>query len=124
RHERLVGVYCMLFLKESGLDSLLSGDFDLHSPPLEHLAAPSERPKAIYKWLVVGPGSASSGIGAISEMLSQERYAAADLYARPQTPEGRRVMISVGFHPIPGNRAGMYRYIRLRNRHKSPMVAV
>lgn len=122
--ERIVGLYCMLFLRDSGLKALVAGNLDLTDPALEHLAAPPEPPRAIYNWLVIGPGSASTGISAISKLLSQDRYAAADLYARPETPGGRRIMTNVGFQPIPGNRAGMYRYVRLRNRHNSSMGAV
>lgn len=123
RKGEVIGLYAMLFLNRHGLDALLEGGLCPQAPALEHLARPQEAPCGIYNWLVVLPGPASAGFGTISELLSRERYADADLYARPLTAEGLRIMVGIGYRPLAGRSDKLHCYARLRNRGEIRRVA-
>lgn len=123
RSDEIIGLYAMLFLNSSGLRALLSDELNAHTPSISHLAPAPEQPKAIYNWLVILPGQAASGFSVMSELLYRKRYAAADLYARPLTDEGLRIMLSLGYRLLPGHKSKLYRYERICNRTRAPQVA-
>lgn len=116
RNGKTAGVYAMLHLSKDGLESLLLGEFDASFPDPADMVATGDQPAAIYKWAVVAPGLASAGICLISRLLQADRYATANLFARPTTPGGRRIMSNLGFQPVRSGVPDLYRYVRLSNR--------
>ena len=110
---RLVGVYAMLFLNRRGESALLDDQFDGTNPCLKHLAARSEKPAAIYTWFVACPGRAVTGFGNVAHLLQGERYARADLYARPASAAGLRLMLGIGYRPVSADPNGLHRYRRI-----------
>jgi hypothetical protein len=114
---RTVGLYAMLMLSCSGLESLLVGDLETGHPDFESLAHPEEKPAAIYKWAVVAPGMAADGIRQISHILLQTKYRNANLYARPTTEEAQKLMRNLGFKPVSAGTTNLHRYVRIANQH-------
>jgi len=123
RFKRLVGLYAMLFLNSSGRNALLTGNFDGIRPKLSFLASKNEVPAAIYSWMVICPGRAAAGIGNVSAILNTHRYRRADLFARPATPEGLRILRGTGHQPVTADPNGLYRYTRLANRRMARDIA-
>ncbi len=121
--DRLVGLYAMLFLNRDGLESLLSGTFDGANPCIDHLVEETATPAAIYTWFVACPGRAVSGFGNVARLLRSARLAGADLFARPASDAGLRLMRGIGYTPIGSNPAGLHRYIRIQNRTISRKAA-
>ena len=113
---RLVGLYAMLFLNRRGHQALLDDTFDGADPSSDHLALKSEKPAAIYTWFVACPGRAVTGFGNVAQLLQDERYAHANLYARPASPGGLRLMRGIGYVPVKSDTNGLHRYTRIRNR--------
>ena len=116
RSNRLVGLYAMLFLAKDGHQALLDGDFDGAKPELDMLADPADRPAAIYTWFVACPGRPVAGFGNVSKFLRRERFAHADLYARPASAAGHRLMLGIGYRPLSPDPNGLHRYTRIANR--------
>ena len=116
KNDVIVGVYAMLLLNPLGLERLLLGEFDGTNPDLMCLAKTGESPAAKYLWGIVGPGVAIDGIRHISEFLQQPKYYNINLFARPVTDAGVRLMSNLGYEPIETAGGGLYRYVRLVNR--------
>lgn len=117
RRQTIVGIYAMLMLNPQGLERLLLGEFDPSRPDPLCLSSRLMTPIAIYKWAVVAPGLAAQGIRCMSHYLRQPFFRYANLFARPVTPAGRKIMRDVGFLPIEGARMpGLHRYVRKPNR--------
>jgi hypothetical protein len=112
----LVGLYAMLFLNKAGHKALLHGDFDGANPSNGHLAPDGEKPAAIYTWFVACPGRAVTGFGNVAQLLQGERYANVDLYARPASAAGLRLMRGIGYEPVGSDPNGLHRYTRILNR--------
>lgn len=113
---RTRGVYAMLHLSPEGLEALLLGEFNTSFPDPSLTVPTGEAPAAIYKWAVVAPGMASAGICAISRELQSDRYATANLYARPTTQPGARLMAHLGFRQVRSGYPDLQRYVRIANR--------
>lgn len=113
---RPVGIYAMLHLSKDGLEGLLLGELDTAAPDAHAMVATGEAPLAIYKWAVVAPGMAAAGICTISRMLQTAGYATANLFARPTTMGGERIMANLGFEKVRSGLPDLHRYVRLANR--------
>lgn len=113
---RTRGVYAMLHLSSEGLEALLLGEFNTSFPDPSLTVRTGESPAAIYKWAVVAPGMASAGICTVSRILQADRYATANLYARPTTAPGSRLMAHLGFRPVHSGYPDLQRYVRIANR--------
>ena len=120
---RLVGLYAMLFLNKTGFAALLNGNFVGAKPNLDHLAGPGTTPCAIYTWFVACPGRPVIGFGNVSEFLRGERFANADLFARPASPAGHRLMLGIGYQPLGADPDGLHRYVRIANRRSAKTQA-
>ncbi|MGI9384571.1 MAG: hypothetical protein ACR2PO_15580 [Methyloligellaceae bacterium] len=116
RGGHVVGAYAMLMLTPIGLERLLIGEFRPLDPDPICLASRMMTPAAIYNWAVVAPGLAIEGILHVSLFLRQPMYRHANLFSRPNTPEGVRLNVSLGSLPLEGAAPGLYRYVRLANR--------
>ncbi|QPC41905.1 hypothetical protein HW532_03730 [Kaustia mangrovi] len=117
---RAFGYVALLMLNARGLEALISGALDAHDPQLEYLEDSGGQPAAVYVWGVVAAGKAIAGLPRIMDLLQAERYRHADLYARPATEAGLRILKSLSFVQCP--RAGepegeeLYVYRRIANR--------
>ncbi|MCG8562232.1 MAG: hypothetical protein MI824_20735 [Hyphomicrobiales bacterium] len=116
RGGRVVGAYAMLMLTPIGLERLLIGELAPLDPDPICLASRMMTPAAIYNWAVVAPRLAIEGILHVSLFLRQPMYRHANLFSRPNTPEGVRLNVSLGSRPLEGAAPGLYRYVRLANR--------
>jgi predicted GNAT family N-acyltransferase len=98
------GFFALLMLNDSGMRRLIDGTFDTANPDLALLTGQNEKPAGIYLWAVHAPGSLSGGIALVLEKVSSPLYAEANLYARPLTAGGNRILEATGFR-----RGAMYR---------------
>jgi hypothetical protein len=120
RGGKAVGIYSMLHLSADGLEALLLGELDASRPNARLMVPTGGAPAAIYKWAVVAPRTAITGICAMSRLLQGENYAAANLYARPTTPQARPLMANLGFEDVRSGCPGLQRYVRIVNRGTQP----
>jgi hypothetical protein len=65
-----------------------------------------------------------AGLGNVSSLLSDQRLAAADLYAQPSSADGRNLMIAIGFEPFLSFQRELWRYQRPWNRMPSKAGAM
>lgn len=114
---KVVGGVAFLFLNETGMDDLLLGQFDFANPSERVLAAPLDDVAAIYTWATALDGRGILGLGNVAEHLSKRRFRFADLYGRPNTEDGRRLVQSVGFKPIAAFQDNLWIYERAWKRH-------
>jgi predicted GNAT family N-acyltransferase len=91
------GFFALLMLNDAGMRRLIDGTFNASNPDLSLLTAQNEKPAGIYLWAVHAPGSLSGGIALVLEKISSPLYAQADLYARPMTVGGDRILEATGF---------------------------
>jgi hypothetical protein len=125
RHRgKVVGGVAFLFLNETGLDDLLLGQFDFAAPSERVLARPIDDVAAIYTWATALDGRGILGLGNVAEHLSKRRFRFADLYGRPNTEDGRRLVQSVGFKPIAAFQDNLWIYERAwkRGAPSSPVM--
>jgi hypothetical protein len=104
RHE-LVGCFATMLLNQSGIEALLDGSLSIAEPSRSHLVQAGETAAAIYVWAICGHRMAVAAAGNVMRWLRQAPYARADLYARPATPEGKKLMIRAGFQALLGSEA-------------------
>jgi hypothetical protein len=116
RGASLLGGIAFLYLNCRGLDALLLDQIDLKQPDRELLAHPDEDVAGIYVWALAAHGRAAIGLGNVAEFLRSARFCSADYYAQPSTGEGRALLISLGFEPIPSFQPDLWCYRRSRNR--------
>lgn len=119
----LKGFWAMLMLTPTGLEALLTGEFNGLCPDQLHLAGPTERPAAIYVWMLVCPGLGAEGICHVSEFLRQPLYRFANLYSRPTTKAGLVINLRRGFRPIGNPELGLLRYVRWANQQRAQRLA-
>lgn len=117
RHRgKVVGGVAFLFLNETGLDDLLLGQFDFANPTERVLARPIDDVAAIYTWATALDGRGILGLGNVAEHLSKRRFRFADLYGRPNTEDGQRLVQSVGFKPVAAFQDNLWIYERALKR--------
>ena len=97
RGRKVIGGAAFLYLNYRGHDALVLDEIDLHDPDPVYLAAPGEKPDAIYLWAIAGAGR--SALGHVAKIFAGSRYGSADLYTRPVTDAGIRLMTGLGFRP-------------------------
>jgi hypothetical protein len=114
--DQIVGGAALLTLNALGLHALLAGELDLGDPPTSFLARPADAPAAIYVWAILGPLIAVEGIAYVIRRLQSDPYRFADIYAIPQTRDGMRFTLGLGFHRVPNHPQDLFRYVRLANR--------
>ncbi len=109
---RPVGLAALLQINSSGLDALLSGDFNFEQPDLRHLSPAGAQPAGIYVWALCMRGRAVNALPAIMEWAKQGGRADAHVYACPSTPVGLRFTQRSGFSQITCGQPGLWRYER------------
>jgi hypothetical protein len=123
RKRNLLGAVAFLFLNDRGHDALILDDISLTQPDFGLLAGRDEEVSAIYVWAIAGQGRAMAGLGKVSQHLSGQRLASADLYAQPSSADGRNLMMALGFETIPSYQHELWRYQRPWNRLPPRMPA-
>lgn len=120
----LVGGVAFLFLNEIGVEDLLLDNIDFANPSESLLAGPIDDVAGIYTWATALDGRGILGLGNVAEHLSKRRFRFADLYGRPNTEDGRRLVQSVGFRPLAAFQENLWIYERAWKRMPPASVAV
>jgi predicted GNAT family N-acyltransferase len=89
----------VLPLTHQGLRGLLDGSLDTRNPDISFIARQSERPAGIYIWAIHAKGTLAAAIPLVLQKISAPLYRGVNLYSRPVTKEGLRVLEPLGFSP-------------------------
>lgn len=98
----LVGFFAFLMLTADGADRLVSGALNTRAPDVEAIAATGEAPHAVYVWALVAEKKTASALPLVLGAFDAAVYARTDLYARPATEGGLRLMSKLGFKAAVG----------------------
>ena len=115
------GYFAFLPLNKSGLAGLLDGSLDRKDPPLNAIAAQSEKAAGIYIWHVYAPGPLAPGLSLACSKIAGMHSQEADFYAWGTTDAAIRFMDSMGFRKLPriaGSAAPQFHVYR-----RAPQVA-
>jgi predicted GNAT family N-acyltransferase len=93
------GFFAVLPLTHQGLRGLLDGSLDTRNPDISFIARQSERPAGIYIWAIHAKGTLAAAIPLVLQKISAPLYRGVNLYSRPVTKEGLRVLEPLGFCP-------------------------
>lgn len=96
---RLVGFTVFLVLNAAGCDAVSRDRFKGRDPDMAHLCGPGEPAGALYSWASVAPGLSARVLPKVVESLDHSRFAGLDIYTRPGTDHGARVLATIGFRP-------------------------
>ncbi|KWV51268.1 hypothetical protein AS156_13230 [Bradyrhizobium macuxiense] len=93
------GFLAALPLTHEGTRRLIDGTLDTKNPDLACIARQSERPAGIYVWCIHAKGSLVAAIPLVLQKFSAPLYQGVNIYSRPITKEGLRVLEPLGFSP-------------------------
>ncbi len=93
------GFLAVLPLTHEGTRRLVDGRLDTRNPELCYIARQSERPAGIYVWAIHAKGTVAAAIPLVLEKFSAPLYRGINIYSRPVTKEGLRVLEPLGFSP-------------------------
>jgi predicted GNAT family N-acyltransferase len=93
------GFFALLPLTHEGMRGLIDGSLDTRKPDISFIARQSERPAGIYIWAIHAKGSLVAAISLVLQKISAPLYRGVNLYSRPVTKEGLRVLEPLGFSP-------------------------
>jgi predicted GNAT family N-acyltransferase len=93
------GFLAVLPLTHEGTRRLVDGRLDTKNPDLSCVARQSERPAGIYVWAIHAKGTLVAAIPLVLQKISTPLYQGVNLYSRPITKEGLRVLEPLGFTP-------------------------
>jgi predicted GNAT family N-acyltransferase len=93
------GFLAVLPLTHEGTRRLVDGSLDTKNPDLSCIARQSERPAGIYVWAIHAKGTLVAAIPLVLQKISSPLYQGVNLYSRPITKEGLRVLEPLGFTP-------------------------
>lgn len=93
------GFLTVLPLTHEGTRRLIDGRLDTKNPELCYIARQSERPAGIYVWGIHAKGVLAAGIPLVLEKFSAPLYRGVNIYSRPVTKGGLRVLEPLGFQP-------------------------
>jgi predicted GNAT family N-acyltransferase len=93
------GFFAVLPLTREGTRGLIDGSLDTRNPDLSFIARQSERPAGIYIWCIHAKGTLAAAIPLVLQKISAPLYRGVNLYSRPITKEGLRVLEPLGFRP-------------------------
>lgn len=93
------GFFAVLPLTHQGMRGLIDGSLDTRNPDLSLIARQSERPAGIYIWCIHAKGTLAAAIPLVLQKISAPLYRGVNLYSRPITKEGLRVLEPLGFRP-------------------------
>jgi predicted GNAT family N-acyltransferase len=93
------GFLAVLPLTHEGMRRLIDGRLDTKNPELAYVARQSERPAGIYVWAIHAKGTLAAAIPLVLQKISSPLYRGVNLYSRPITKGGLRVLEPLGFSP-------------------------
>jgi predicted GNAT family N-acyltransferase len=93
------GFLALLMLNHEGTRRLIDGRLNTKKPELCYIAKQSERPAGIYVWGIHAKGMLAAAIPLVLEKISSPLYRGVNLYSRPITKGGLRVLEPLGFKP-------------------------
>lgn len=93
------GFLAVLPLTHEGTRRLLDGRLDTKNPDLTYVTRQSERPAGIYVWAIHAKGPIAAAISLVLEKYSSPLYQGVNIYSRPITKGGLRVLEPLGFSP-------------------------
>jgi len=93
------GFLAVLPLTHEGTRRLIDGRLDTRNPELCYVARQSERPAGIYVWAIHAKGTLAAAIPLVLQKISSPLYQGVNLYSRPITKGGLRVLEPLGFAP-------------------------
>lgn len=93
------GFLAVLPLTHEGTRRLLDGRLDTKNPDLTYVTRQSERPAGIYVWAIHAKGPVAAAISLVLEKYSSPLYQGVNIYSRPITKGGLRVLEPLGFSP-------------------------
>ena len=93
------GFLAVLPLTHEGMRRLIDGRLDTKNPELCYVARQSERPAGIYVWAIHAKGLLAAAIPLVLQKISSPLYRGVNLYSRPITKGGLRVLEPLGFNP-------------------------
>jgi len=91
------GFLAVLPLTHEGTRRLIDGRLDTRNPELCYVARQSERPAGIYVWAIHAKGTIAAAIPLVLQKFSTPLYRGVNIYSRPVTKEGLRVLEPLGF---------------------------
>jgi len=91
------GFLAALPLTHEGMRRLIDGRLDTRNPELCFIARQSERPAGIYVWAIHAKGTIAAAIPLVLQKFSTPLYRGVNIYSRPVTKEGLRVLEPLGF---------------------------
>jgi predicted GNAT family N-acyltransferase len=93
------GFLAVLPLTHEGTRRLVDGRLDTRNPDLSFVARQWERPAGIYVWALHAKGAIAAAIPLVLQKYSSPLYRGVNIYSRPVTKEGLRLVEQVGFCP-------------------------
>ena len=93
------GFLAALPLNHEGMRRLIDGRLNTKDPELCYVARQSERPAGIYVWAIHAKGAIAAAIPLVLQKFSTPLYQGINIYSRPITKEGLRVLEPLGFTP-------------------------
>ena len=93
------GFLAVLPLTHEGMRRLIDGRLDTRNPELCYVARQSERPAGIYVWAIHAKGTLAAAIPLVLQKISSPLYRGVNIYSRPITRGGLRVLEPLGFRP-------------------------
>jgi predicted GNAT family N-acyltransferase len=93
------GFFALLPLTHEGMRGLIDGSLDTRKPDISFIARQSERPAGIYIWAIHAKGTLVAGIPLVLQKMTAPLFRGINLYSRPVTKEGLRVLEPLGFTP-------------------------
>jgi predicted GNAT family N-acyltransferase len=93
------GFFAVLPLTHEGMRRLIDGRLDTKNPELAYVARQSERPAGVYFWAIHAKGLLAAAIPLVLQKISTPQYRGVNLYSRPITKGGLRVLAPLGFNP-------------------------
>jgi predicted GNAT family N-acyltransferase len=91
------GFLAVLPLTHEGTRRLIDGRLDTRNPEICYVARQSERPAGIYVWAIHAKGTLAAAIPLVLQKFSTPLYRGVNIYSRPVTKEGLRVLEPLGF---------------------------
>ena len=91
------GFFAVLPLNHEGMRGFIDGSLDTKKPPISVIARQSERPAGIYVWAIHAKGSLATAIPLVLHKYSTPLHQGINIYSRPITKEGLRVLEPLGF---------------------------
>ena len=93
------GFLAVLPLTHEGTRRLIDGRLDTRNPEICFVTRQSERPAGIYVWAIHAKGSIAAAIPLVLQKFSTPLYRGVNIFSRPVTKEGLRVLEPLGFSP-------------------------